>query len=58
MDTLVSVGSTAAYVMSLVATFLPQSVGVTFYDTTALIVTLITVNGSAGTVFIEQTVDA
>jgi Cu+-exporting ATPase len=42
MDTLVSVGSTAAYVMSVVATFFPQSVGgVTFYDTTALIVTLI-----------------
>jgi Cu+-exporting ATPase len=42
MDTLVSVGSTAAYVMSVVATFLPQIVGgVTFYDTTALIVTLI-----------------
>lgn len=42
MDTLVSVGSTAAYVMSVVATFLPQVVGgVTFYDTTALIVTLI-----------------
>src|SRR5690242_5705132 len=42
MDTLVSVGSTAAYVMSVVATFFPQLVGgVTFYDTTALIVTLI-----------------
>ena len=42
MDTLVSVGSTAAYVMSVVATFFPQVVGgVTFYDTTALIVTLI-----------------
>jgi P-type Cu+ transporter len=42
MDTLVSVGSTAAYVMSVVATFFPQIVGgVTFYDTTALIVTLI-----------------
>ena len=42
MDTLISVGSTAAYVMSVVATFFPQIVGgVTFYDTTALIVTLI-----------------
>lgn len=42
MDTLVSVGSTAAYVMSMVATFLPQVIGsITFYDTTALIVTLI-----------------
>jgi Cu+-exporting ATPase len=42
MDTLVSVGSTAAYIMSVVATFFPQVVGgVTFYDTTALIVTLI-----------------
>src|SRR5215467_4958481 len=42
MDTLVSVGSTAAYVMSVVATFFPQIVGgITFYDTTALIVTLI-----------------
>jgi len=42
MDTLISVGSTAAYVMSVVATFFPQVVGgITFYDTTALIVTLI-----------------
>jgi P-type Cu+ transporter len=42
MDTLISVGSTAAYAMSAVATFFPQIVGgVTFYDTTALIVTLI-----------------
>ena len=42
MDTLISVGSTAAYVMSVVATFLPQVVGSgTFYDTAALIVTLI-----------------
>lgn len=42
MDTLVSAGSTAAYLMSLVATFLPQVVGgVTFYDTAALIITLI-----------------
>src|SRR6266699_375372 len=42
MDTLISVGSTAAYVMSGVATFFPQIVGsITFYDTAALIVTLI-----------------
>ncbi|GCF10644.1 heavy metal translocating P-type ATPase [Dictyobacter arantiisoli] len=42
MDTLVSAGSTAAYLMSIVATFFPQSVGgVTFYDTAALIITLI-----------------
>jgi Cu+-exporting ATPase len=42
MDTLVSLGSTAAYLLSVVATFFPQVVGsVTFYDTTALIVTLI-----------------
>jgi Cu+-exporting ATPase len=42
MDTLVSLGSTAAYTLSVVATFFPQLVGpVTFYDTTALIVTLI-----------------
>ncbi len=42
MDTLVSLGSTAAYLMSVVATFIPQVVGsITFYDTTALIVTLI-----------------
>src|SRR6266852_4733334 len=42
MDTLVSVGSTAAYIMSVVATFFPRVIGgVTFYDTTALIVTLI-----------------
>lgn len=42
MDTLVSVGSTAAYVLSVVATFFPQVVGhVTFYDTAALIITLI-----------------
>ncbi len=42
MDTLISVGSTAAYSMSVVATFFPRVVGaVTFYDTTALIVTLI-----------------
>jgi Cu+-exporting ATPase len=42
MDTLVSLGSTAAYLMSVVATFFPNVVGsVTFYDTTALIITLI-----------------
>jgi P-type Cu+ transporter len=42
MDTLVSLGSTASYLLSLVATFFPQLVGgVTFYDTTALIITLI-----------------
>jgi len=42
MDTLISVGSTAAYAMSVVATFFPHVVGgVTFFDTTALIVTLI-----------------
>src|SRR5215469_3577130 len=36
MDTLISVGSTAAYVRSVVATFFPQVVGaVTFSDTTA-----------------------
>ncbi len=42
MDTLVSLGSIAAYALSVVATFFPNVVGdVTFYDTTALIVTLI-----------------
>jgi P-type Cu+ transporter len=42
MDTLISVGSTAAYVMSVIATFFPGVFGaVTFYDTAALIVTLI-----------------
>ncbi|GAC1343646.1 MAG: heavy metal translocating P-type ATPase [Ktedonobacteraceae bacterium] len=42
MDTLISLGSTAAYAMSVVATFLPGVIGVvTFYDTAALIVTLI-----------------
>ena len=42
MDTLISIGSTAAYLMSVVATFFPQVVGATtFYDTTALIITLI-----------------
>ena len=41
MDTLVSLGSTASYVLSVVATFFPNLIGgVTFYDTTALIVTL------------------
>jgi Cu+-exporting ATPase len=42
MDTLVSLGSTASYLLSVVATFFPSLVGsMTFYDTTALIVTLI-----------------
>src|SRR5712692_8385653 len=42
MDTLISLGSTASYVMSVVATFWPGVVGaITFYDTAALIVTLI-----------------
>jgi Cu+-exporting ATPase len=42
MDVLISLGSTAAFLMSIVATFWPQVVGaVTFYDTTALIITLI-----------------
>ncbi len=42
MDTLISLGSTAAYAMSILATFFPTLVGgVTFYDTVALIITLI-----------------
>jgi P-type Cu+ transporter len=42
MDVLVSLGSTAAFLMSVVATIWPSVVGTTtFYDTTALIVTLI-----------------
>jgi Cu+-exporting ATPase len=42
MDVLISLGSTAAFLMSVVATFWPSVVGATtFYDTTALIVTLI-----------------
>ncbi len=42
MDLLVSLGSTAAFLMSVVATIWPQVVGATtFYDTTALIITLI-----------------
>jgi P-type Cu+ transporter len=42
MDTLISIGSTAAYAMSIIATFFPHLVGATtFYDTTALIITLI-----------------
>ncbi|HEX6540775.1 MAG TPA: heavy metal translocating P-type ATPase [Ktedonobacterales bacterium] len=42
MDVLVSLGSTAAFLMSVVATIWPNVVGqTTFYDTTALIVTLI-----------------
>src|SRR5207237_8695771 len=40
MDTLISLGSTAAYAMSVVATIFPRVVGATtFYDTAALIVT-------------------
>ena len=42
MDTLISLGSTLAYGISVVATFFPQAVGaMTFYDTTALILTLL-----------------
>ena len=42
MDVLVTLGSTAAFLMSVVATLWPHVVGgVTFYDTTALIITLI-----------------
>ncbi|GHO85320.1 heavy metal translocating P-type ATPase [Dictyobacter formicarum] len=42
MDTLISLGSTAAYLLSIVATVLPRLVGaMTFYDTAALIITLI-----------------
>ncbi len=42
MDVLVTLGSTAAFLMSVMATFWPTLVGgVTFYDTTALIITLI-----------------
>jgi P-type Cu+ transporter len=42
MDTLISLGSTMAYGISVVATFFPQAVGgMTFYDTTALILTLL-----------------
>ncbi|HEX9414541.1 MAG TPA: heavy metal translocating P-type ATPase, partial [Ktedonobacterales bacterium] len=42
MDVLVSLGATAAFLLSVVATVAPRVVGsVTFYDTTALIVTLI-----------------
>jgi Cu+-exporting ATPase len=42
MDTLISVGSTAAYVMSVVSTFFPHVFGsMTFYDTASLIITLI-----------------
>ncbi|HVB26042.1 MAG TPA: heavy metal translocating P-type ATPase [Ktedonobacteraceae bacterium] len=42
MDTLVSIGSTAAYVLSVVATFFPQVFSsTTFYDTASLIITLI-----------------
>jgi Cu+-exporting ATPase len=42
MDVLISLGSTAAFALSVVATFWPGVVGSsTFYDTTALIITLI-----------------
>ncbi|MBE3561836.1 MAG: copper-translocating P-type ATPase [Ktedonobacteraceae bacterium] len=42
MDTLVSLGSTAGYLLSITATFFPQIVGeMTFYDSPALIITLI-----------------
>ncbi|GLV53723.1 heavy metal translocating P-type ATPase [Dictyobacter sp. S3.2.2.5] len=42
MDTLISLGSTAAYLISIVATIFPHLVGaMTFYDTAALIITLI-----------------
>jgi Cu+-exporting ATPase len=42
MDVLISLGSTAAFALSITATFFPALVGsVTFYDTTALIITLI-----------------
>ena len=42
MDTLVSLGSTASFALSVMATFFPMLVGgMTFYDTTALIITLI-----------------
>jgi P-type Cu+ transporter len=42
MDTLVSLGSTAAYIMSVLATLFPYYIGATtFYDTASLIITLI-----------------
>jgi P-type Cu+ transporter len=42
MDVLISLGSTAAFLLSIVATFFPTLVGgITFYDTAALIITLI-----------------
>lgn len=42
MDTLVSLGSTASYILSVVATLFPQQFpGMTTYDSTALIITLI-----------------
>jgi Cu+-exporting ATPase len=42
MDTLVSLGSTAAYLMSVLSTLFPNYIGATtFYDTTSLIITLI-----------------
>ncbi len=42
MDTLISLGSTAAYAISVVATLFPSFIGsTTFFDTAALIITLI-----------------
>ncbi len=42
MDVLISLGATAAFLMSLLATVAPRLVGTTtFYDSTALIITLI-----------------
>ena len=41
MDTLISFGSTAAFVLSIAITFVPSLGTMTFYDTTALIITLI-----------------
>jgi P-type Cu+ transporter len=42
MDTLVSLGSTSAYLMSVLSTLFPYYIGaMTFYDTTSLIITLI-----------------
>ncbi|MBV9708220.1 MAG: copper-translocating P-type ATPase, partial [Chloroflexi bacterium] len=59
MDTLVSLGSTAAYLLSVVATFFPRLVGgITFYDTTALIVTLIFLGKYLEARAKEQTNDA
>ncbi|GHO53224.1 heavy metal translocating P-type ATPase [Ktedonobacter robiniae] len=41
MDTLISFGSTAAFALSIAITFNPSLGTMTFYDTTALIITLI-----------------